>query len=335
MTILSSHDLEIISQFLNNFDDYKNLTMVCKKFTMLTNPYSINTINAFNSNFLFPHSPPNKTQPNSQLKINMSSNIKTEIPKIENSNPKFAHQTTDNPKYLIPTNLGQKLEKSKNDKDEEIFELTTNLINSTQQTTIIDLTQTNGVDTKSGSFTITKPCYTLNSPELKNNPNLFIYVVQSHIQKIPKSCFENCVNLKNIALSCNLTKICDFAFCGCKSIERLCFPTKVQSIGSNCFMDCISLRSVTLPVSLTQIKKCAFCNCKKMTRLKLSDRIVDIGNNAFKDCRRLKEVVLPPNLNQVSSHCFENCEQLSFVYLPLNINLLQKKAFAGCKSLQL
>ena len=85
------------------------------------------------------------------------------------------------------------------------------------------------------------------------------------------STIKDCVNY---IIPNSVTKIGDFAFVGCESLQSITIPNSVKSIGNDAFRWCKSLQSVTIPNSVTKIGDYAFSGCTHLdepSRLRLKE----------------------------------------------------------------
>ena len=64
---------------------------------------------------------------------------------------------------------------------------------------------------------------------------------------------------------CSVTKIGDWAFEYCTSLESITIPSSVTKIEFGAFKYCSSLESITIPSSVTEIRWSAFHGCDKLT----------------------------------------------------------------------
>lgn len=65
----------------------------------------------------------------------------------------------------------------------------------------------------------------------------------SCLLEIGKGAFQNCVRIDEIKfhVDSKLKKICEFAFCCCKSLKSIYFPSNIEIIESNAFKNCLSM----------------------------------------------------------------------------------------------
>ena len=125
-------------------------------------------------------------------------------------------------------------------------------------------------------------------------------VVLPLVQHIPKSCFENCFN-----------------------IRKLVFPDTIRKIDEAAFKKCYKLENIDLRF-VKIIDKNAFRKCSKLENLK-SKELKIIGEYAFYKCFNLKTIDLL--INKIKAHAFEWCINLESINLE-NIKQIEKYAFA-------
>ena len=96
--------------------------------------------------------------------------------------------------------------------------------------------------------------------------------------------------IKKVVIPDNVTDIGGSAFCFCKSLEHLEFPSTLQSIGKDSFQGCSKLKEIAIPDNVTNIGEEAFAYCSILQRIKLPSKLQTIGRNAFWSCSNLREI---------------------------------------------
>ncbi|MBQ9774251.1 MAG: leucine-rich repeat domain-containing protein, partial [Clostridia bacterium] len=79
--------------------------------------------------------------------------------------------------------------------------------------------------------------------ELQTLENV-VFEEGSTLHAISPYAFQNCINLKNVALPESITEIGYSVFSGCISLETITLPKSVESIGSNSFYGCDALVAI-------------------------------------------------------------------------------------------
>ena len=81
-----------------------------------------------------------------------------------------------------------------------------------------------------------------------------------------------------------VTRIADWAFCGCMGLAQVEIPNSVTTIGRYSFAYCSGLESVSLPESLKSIENRAFYCCFRLNKVLLHDFMV-AALGAFEGCK--------------------------------------------------
>lgn len=121
-----------------------------------------------------------------------------------------------------------------------------------------------------------------------------------------------------------VTKIGDYAFCGCKDITSVKIPNSVTTIGNKAFSDCENITTIEIPNSVTTIGNKAFSGCKKLTSADIPDSVTNIGYGAFSYCESLTSISIGKSVTKIPKDLFSYSRNITKV----NINNL--KAF--CES---
>ena len=82
----------------------------------------------------------------------------------------------------------------------------------------------------------------------------------------------------------SVSRIGDWTFSYCRSIESVTIPDSVKSIGYCAFGSCSSLASVTIGYSVTSIGVGAFYGCSSLKNVMIPDSVTSIGDRAFRGC---------------------------------------------------
>ena len=119
---------------------------------------------------------------------------------------------------------------------------------------------------------------------------------------VPYGDFENCVELKSIALD-NITSIRNSGFknSGLESVEA----PKLESIEAEAFLGCTNLVQVDFSKSsLKELKNAVFSGCSALKVCKLPDTLTSIGNNVFNGASSLTEITIPNNCASIGDDAF-------------------------------
>ena len=165
--------------------------------------------------------------------------------------------------------------------------------------------------------------------------------------------------IESVELPDTVKKICNKAFAGCKSLERINIPQECD-IGSYVFLGCEKLASedsliifndilyqctdktscysfhpvsqepldIVIPNGVKEIHELAFSHCKCVVSVTVPDSVTHIGDSAFFECRNLESVTVERNDVFVGSHAFQWCEKLA----DDSGLIIVKNNFVGCIS---
>ena len=131
-----------------------------------------------------------------------------------------------------------------------------------------------------------------------------------------------------------VTRISQYAFCGCKLIKRIRLPETVNTINFGAFFGCSDLSEINMPASIDYIGQFAFCQCSSLQVMRIPDNVQEIESGTFGSCSSLKELTLPSNLETIYSYAFAGCTSLENVIIPPKTVSVGKEVFADCGALK-
>lgn len=129
-----------------------------------------------------------------------------------------------------------------------------------------------------------------------------------------------------------VTGLNNTAFCACRSLKSVSFPSTLTKIGDYAFFRS-GLESITLPDNVTEMGEYVFSGCDKVATLELSRSLSVLGFDAFEGLA-ITELTVPEGVRIIDGYAFNGCEQLKEVTLPKGLENVSSFAFAGCASLQ-
>ena len=141
---------------------------------------------------------------------------------------------------------------------------------------------------------------------------------------------KDCVNY---IIPNSVTKIGDYAFSWCKSLQSITIPNSVKSIGNNAFDWCKSLQSVTIPNSVTSIGDEAFSWCESLQSITIPNSVTSIGDRAFYLCKSLQSVTIPNSVTKIGNGAFCLCKSLQSITIPNSVTSIGDYAFSFCTHL--
>ena len=153
--------------------------------------------------------------------------------------------------------------------------------------------------------------------------------------------------------------VCDDAFRGNTTVEKVILPSTLQIIGKHAFDGCVNLKYVFIPEGVTEIPNSCFKGCTSLEQVVLPNSINVIGQNAFEDCKSLKHLSFPSQLRTIDDFAFMHsgleifyptiaegvkckifertfafCENLKTVTLTPGVQLAGEMSFICCTNLE-
>ncbi len=184
------------------------------------------------------------------------------------------------------------------------------------------------------------------------------------IERIGKSAFSNCAELRGLVIPDGVTDIGEGAFSHCINLTSLSLPDGIVSIGEDAFFGCARLGHVTIPATVTEIGEGAFSNCKLLSitvdpqnthfymknncliethsktllwgcsdsEIPLDGSVTVIGKYAFFSRDHLMSVTLPKDLTEIRYFAFAY-SGITNITLPNGIKSIDFDVFQGCAAL--
>ena len=116
-------------------------------------------------------------------------------------------------------------------------------------------------------------------------------------------------------------------------IKELNIPNNVTKIGERVFYGCNSLTSVSIPNSVSSIGEAAFYGCSGLTSLKFGNNVTNIGSFAFYECSGLTSIVIPNSVTVIDDYVFGYCSGLTSINIPNSVTYIGCGAFGYCSNL--
>ena len=184
------------------------------------------------------------------------------------------------------------------------------------------------------NVTLNNGIETIGANAFKNCTALQSISLPSSVAEVGRYAFYGCSNMANITLS-NLTKISDYMFDGCSSLDGVVLPETLTEIGNYAFSGCVGLTGITIPTAVTSIGQSVFSGCAGITELTLPNGLQTIGQEAFKNMQ-LQSIVVPNSVTSIGASAFQGCSYLKIVHITngdvTNLTALGKDAFSGAHS---
>lgn len=162
-------------------------------------------------------------------------------------------------------------------------------------------------------------------------------------------CFSNCSSVTKISFTNEITKIPDYAFYGCSSLEELPFGFEdtLFSIGKKSFMECESIKKVSLSETVNEIGECAFARCRNITSFLVhpdNEVYQSLSGNLYsKDGAHLIQYspantstsfVVPEAVTHIDMYAFNLSANLQEISFAGKISYIGESAFLGCSALK-
>nr|BAN41037.1 hypothetical protein, conserved [Entamoeba invadens] len=128
--------------------------------------------------------------------------------------------------------------------------------------------------------------------------------IPSSVKSIGYCCFYKCSSLSSITIPSSVTSIGGCCFYECSSLSSITIPSSVRSIGDSCFNRCKSLSSVTIPSSVTSIGDRCFYKCKSLSSVTIPSSVTSIGDHCFSGCSRLSGITIPSSVKYIGKDSF-------------------------------
>ena len=194
----------------------------------------------------------------------------------------------------------------------------------------------NSIIPSDGSVTSIGNYAFLNCGGLKN------IIIPDNVISIGDRVFEHCGGLEKIVVASNNPTYHSNGNCliktesktlilGCKNSV---VPTNgsVTKIGDYAFCGCEGLIRITIPIGITTIEEFAFCDCFSLMQLSIPDGVSFIGEGAFQCCGKLTKIILPNGLTSICNQTFAY-SGLTNITVSSTIKAIGAYAFYGCDKL--
>ncbi len=167
-----------------------------------------------------------------------------------------------------------------------------------------------------------------------------------------------------------VSKIGEYAFSGCSSVNAILIPESVTYLGQGAFNDCEGLYQLSVPATLdcvgsdknpifagcTSIKTIIFLGSGKMydygsdyeytpwqlsrsnlVEAVISGKVFSVSDNAFSGCSNLSAVTIGNSVSSIGTYAFKDCSALEELTIPAGIDSVgsaENPAFDGCTNIK-
>ncbi len=141
-------------------------------------------------------------------------------------------------------------------------------------------------------------------------------------------------NVKNLVIPEGISIIEDYAFLGCKQLEKVTLGYDVEDIGLYAFQNCVNLKEVVTNDALGIISAGAFKGCKSLKAMDFSETtLAGIGYEAFSGCTSLGTVKLSETISEIGDLAFADTK-IKTVDFNKNIDTVGVDSFKNVTTLQ-
>lgn len=140
---------------------------------------------------------------------------------------------------------------------------------------------------------------------------------------IGEDMFQDCISLRNVNISDNVTEIGEGAFFRCRALTDIVLPDSVTDLGTSVFFECDNLTNVSLSNNLTSIPWQTFLGCHSLKSITIPNSVTEIGDFAFRYCDSLTSIFIPKSVKKIGGwgtmelepgHIFAGCSNLTDIY---------------------
>lgn len=131
-----------------------------------------------------------------------------------------------------------------------------------------------------------------------NGEELTELTIPEDITKVNQFAFYGCSSLNSVTFGENVESIAESAFSECSEISNVTFNDALQTMGDYVFFNCASIQSVVLPASLTTLGKGAFSGCTSLRNLTVGASLVQCNDDSFENCN-FKNLTIADGLNKL------------------------------------
>lgn len=192
------------------------------------------------------------------------------------------------------------------------------------------------------------------------------------VKTIDSNAFKQLTGLKKIVIPNSVTRIEEYAFYQCNSLEEMTIPfvgntlngtsntnfgyifgynitshgllptslKKITITGNcklpmSCFDVCKSLKEVIIGESVYGIDAFAFLDCEGLEKVTIGSGVKEIQTGAFSDCSSLKEIIIPSTVKMIENYAFSECGKLASVTINNPSIDLRSKIFDESNSVKI
>ncbi|MDO4962141.1 MAG: leucine-rich repeat protein, partial [Eubacteriales bacterium] len=160
------------------------------------------------------------------------------------------------------------------------------------------------------------------------------------IERIPRGCFSDTEELREIVLNEGLTQIEANAFGNVYMMESISIPASVKKIDSTAFRGCMSLKRFDVAIGNDVYRSyngilynngdnelLCYPGGLEEENYEIPEGTVSIGNSAFEGQSFLRTVTFPGSVSRIGDRAFYDCSNLYSVEVPITVVSIGSEAF--------
>ena len=112
--------------------------------------------------------------------------------------------------------------------------------------------------------------------------------------------------IHSVVIESGITRIGNYAFIYCGSLEEIKLPEGLEEIGREVFEYCSGIKKADIPDSVKEIGTEAFYSCGSLEEVVLGKGLKSLGGSAFRYCEKLTKLTVKGNIESIDSSVFYN-----------------------------
>ena len=118
-----------------------------------------------------------------------------------------------------------------------------------------------------------------------------------------------------VTIGDDVTRIGDYAFYDCDTIEQLTIGNSVLEIGTSAFKGCTGTLFINCNIPDEKDNRYPF-KASKFKVITIGEGVTKIGDKAFAGCESLERIRIPMSITEVGDDIFSECKRLLRIYIP-------------------
>lgn len=166
-----------------------------------------------------------------------------------------------------------------------------------------------------------------------NGVELTELTIPSNVTKIKDYVFNNCIYLNKLVIPNSVTSIGNYAFSCCSGLMSIDVPSAINTLGEGTFYKCSGITTFNLPEHLSELSPYLFYQCSNLQSVTTHAGINSIGDYAFSGCKKLNSISIPEGVEIIKKYAFQECSNLSSINIPSSVKTIGVGAFNSCSGL--